>query len=131
MLTRAQLTELIDERRFTDLVGETESPVLEAKSQPYQLGDDEGKFELAKDAAETSLSATANGNRIKWKRWDCRISTSCCATGSRIISSSRSALMRSTRESHSSPAHRGQHNASNLTLRKSGRGLTENSAMQN
>ncbi len=56
MLTRAALAELLQQRRFAELIGETESAVLEAKGQPYQLGTDEGKFELAKDVA-----ALANG----------------------------------------------------------------------
>lgn len=55
MLTYAQLTDLITNRRFTELVGQTETNLLEAKSGPYQLGQDKDKSELAKD-----VSALAN-----------------------------------------------------------------------
>ena len=55
MLTYDQLTDIITNRRFDELIGQHETDVLETKSEPYQLKDDYGKSELAKD-----VSALAN-----------------------------------------------------------------------
>jgi predicted HTH transcriptional regulator len=61
MLTYDQIDDIITNRRFNEMIGKYETDLLDAKSDLYQLKDDYGKSELAKD---TSALANHKGGYL-------------------------------------------------------------------